>query len=324
MIKRILHCVDMQGGFMDPRCKELYVGGAQALIEKTNAFFDRIPQNHFDHAIFTYDTHFWFEYSSSPEAGIFPNIHCEFGTDGWRLSVFSTYPMNSGTPVWYVAKNEFDFWGKNKLTDKIKIVDQVVNDTTLRVFQDIMVEIGLNADNVKDVAELNPKTATQELKNYLGDTGSITVVPLNRYGHQSAYVYEQNGQRNALAFVYENVVAAYKNLFHYSQDVNTLKPGIHRDEFLKDIGSDTEVVIAGVASDYCVKQAMIGYLERGCQVVVMQDLVKGIGAQIDGVAQSDELKKYYESGQLRLQDSAEYLANAKKPAPSRHPAPRLN
>src|SRR5690606_6957301 len=96
--------------------------------------------------------------------------------------------------------------------------------------------------------------------------------------------------------------------FYYSQDINTLKPGVHRDEFLKDIGSDTEVVIAGVASDYCVKQAIVGYLERGAQVVVMQDLVKGIGAQIEEVAQSPELKLYYASGQLRLQSSEDYLA----------------
>lgn len=49
--------------------------------------------------------------------------------------------------------------------------------------------------------------------------------------------------------------------------------------------SDTEVYIMGVASDFCVKYAIIGYLQRGYHVTVVQDLCRGINKQIDEVAQ---------------------------------------
>lgn len=49
--------------------------------------------------------------------------------------------------------------------------------------------------------------------------------------------------------------------------------------------SDTEVYVMGVASDFCVKYAIIGYLQHGYQVRVLQDLCRGINKQIDEVVQ---------------------------------------
>lgn len=46
---------------------------------------------------------------------------------------------------------------------------------------------------------------------------------------------------------------------------------------------NTDVYVMGVASDYCVKYAIAGYLARGYNVVVLGDLCRGIERQIDDV-----------------------------------------
>lgn len=45
----------------------------------------------------------------------------------------------------------------------------------------------------------------------------------------------------------------------------------------------TDVYVMGVASDFCVKYAIWGYLQRGYSVFVLQDLCRGINEQIDDV-----------------------------------------
>ena len=50
---------------------------------------------------------------------------------------------------------------------------------------------------------------------------------------------------------------------------------------------NTDVFIMGVASDYCVKFAIAGYLARGFQVTVIDDLCRGIDRQMTDVV--DEL-----------------------------------
>lgn len=45
----------------------------------------------------------------------------------------------------------------------------------------------------------------------------------------------------------------------------------------------TDVYIMGVASDFCVKYAIVGYLQRGYSIFVLQDLCRGINEQIDDV-----------------------------------------
>lgn len=116
---------------------------------------------------------------------------------------------------------------------------------------------------------------------------------------------------------------AYANLFHVTKDGQTItQPGTARDTFMddNDVGADTEVVIAGVASDYCVHDAIRGYLKRGCKVVVLQDLTQGIGTDVEGraksgdileVVQLEEFKKFTESGRLRVATSDDYLEQIK-------------
>lgn len=53
----------------------------------------------------------------------------------------------------------------------------------------------------------------------------------------------------------------------------------------------THVYVMGVASDFCVKYAIKGYLDRGYHVTVLQDLCCGINKQIDEVVKEFDTKK---------------------------------
>ena len=65
----------------------------------------------------------------------------------------------------------------------------------------------------------------------------------------------------------------------------------------------TDVYVMGVASDFCVKYAIVGYLQRGYSVVVLQDLCRGINKQIDDVVKEFNNKniKLITSAQLQNQ-----------------------
>lgn len=115
----------------------------------------------------------------------------------------------------------------------------------------------------------------------------------------------------------------YDNLFKVTRSFNDLTPGVPRDEWLAQLGhpSGVPVVMAGVASDYCVKQAMQGYLERGHRLIVLTDLVAGIGGEHSD-APSGNIREVAEKlfpaalrkGQLRLMTSEQFLrANGMKP-----------
>ena len=233
MTKRILDIVDMQVDFMRADGK-LAVPGAEALIKRTNDFFKALPQGAFDLALFKYDTHFADEYPRSPESQSFPNIHCEYGTEGWSLAVDDA-ALRGKMPVHYMTKNTFNMWENNPLSDATKL--KFANDT------------------------------------------------------------EQK---------------AYANLYRMSDDRQVVKPGTLRDQFMKALAlgeDDVEVTLIGVASDFCVHDAILGYLERGATVNVVEDLVTGIGTPVPGRAASghiaDVLKlppfqQYVASGKVRL------------------------
>lgn len=211
-MNRILDIVDLTRGFVE-QGSDLPVGenreGAKEIIPNLNRFIHAIPPGYFDCALIKLDTHFSIEYGLSPESQAFPNIHCEYGTDGWKLS-FDPSPLKGKTPTYFMTKNTFDMWGTNP-------------------------------------------------------------VPL-----EALLAHHKQKTLEALPFKSDEERRAYQNLFHVTPDPACLDRGIHRDEFLKSIGPNTEVIMAGVASNFCVADAMMGYLERGAKVIVLKDLVKGI------------------------------------------------
>ncbi|MGM0422755.1 MAG: isochorismatase family protein [Pseudomonadota bacterium] len=108
---------------------------------------------------------------------------------------------------------------------------------------------------------------------------------------------------------------AYKNLFT-AQRWPQEDPAAKRDDFMDrfKIGKDTEVVMMGVAADFCVKDAILGYLKRGARVTVLEDMVQGIADDIKAVVQSEDLKKYTRTGQLRVTTSTQYKLDMDKEA----------
>lgn len=267
-MKRILDIVDASNGFMK-RGSDLPVGangeGAEELIERTNNFLQQIPDSAFSYILCKLDTHFGIEYGLSPESGPFPNIHCEYDTEGWRLAIDPSLSSLS-IPVYYMTKNAFDMWGDNPVP-----MDDLLRHHGVDDFEDL---------------------------------------PFN------------SGREKR----------AYENLFHVTTDSECLLPGTPRDEFLADIGPDTEVVLIGVASNFCDADAMIGYLERGARVTVLDDLVKGIpmgpegraalleiegidrteGGTMREVFETDRFAPYVQSGQLRLTTSDAFLLGLKR------------
>ncbi len=126
----------------------------------------------------------------------------------------------------------------------------------------------------------------------------------------------------------------YNNLRIVTTDRKCVDAGLARDAYFERVNEQTEVCVTGVASDYCVHDAMLGLLKRGASVVVLSDLVKGIGTPVEGRAPSgkiedvlklDVFKPFVEAGKLNVMTSKEYLAKLdneqkQKPKPKRRRA----
>ena len=256
MTVHILDVVDMQFDFMKSN-GGLYVPHAEALIDRTNVFFRTLKKGTFDLALFKYDTHFHSEYPNSPEQKDFPHIHCAYGEQGWDL-VVNDEILRKKMPVYYMAKNAFDMWQQNPISN-----------------------------------------------------------------------------RNTLKFKSVDEESAYDNLFHITTDPMVIQPGVLRDEFMRNVAGlgqrDVTVTMIGVASDFCVHDALLGYLQRGATVNVVEDLVAGIGTPVPNRAPTGHIIEvinlpvfdaYVKSGKLRLihtQDIINPGAVQPRPTPSAGP-----
>lgn len=79
----------------------------------------------------------------------------------------------------------------------------------------------------------------------------------------------------------EITVYSFPKAFH-------VKTTVDREEFFKTLETK-EIEVIGVASDFCVKWAIEGFLDRGFNVTVRRDMVKGIYETIEEV--SEKLSK---------------------------------
>ncbi|MBR5599116.1 MAG: cysteine hydrolase family protein [Alphaproteobacteria bacterium] len=61
----------------------------------------------------------------------------------------------------------------------------------------------------------------------------------------------------------------------------------------------TDVYLCGVLSDICVKQAMDGFLKKGANVFVIEDLCKGLNLQITDILQDEVYRPFIEAGKLK-------------------------
>ncbi len=105
-----------------------------------------------------------------------------------------------------------------------------------------------------------------------------------------------------------------------AQQLATATPaeGVEREAFMaaRNIGGGSVVMVMGVASDWCTRYAIEGYLKRGATVLVLEDLTRGIGGApsvAPNTGSSAEVAdkyftSYQKSGQLRLVQSRDVLA----------------
>jgi nicotinamidase/pyrazinamidase len=145
------------------------------------------------------------------------------------------------------------------------------------------------------------------------------IIPVYHMNKNEFSMWQHNGlPKDRVKFSSPEEERAYDNLFKVTSFFNDLTPGTPRDEWLDTLGvaKDVPVVMAGVASDFCVNWAIDGYLKRGHQVTLLTDLTAGIGGEHSPVASGtiEDVAKTvygeaYAKGQLRLMTSQQWLAH---------------
>ena len=71
--------------------------------------------------------------------------------------------------------------------------------------------------------------------------------------------------------------------------------------------NNKEVYLCGVLSEVCVYQAMKGLLKRGANVIIIEDLCKGINAQVSDILEHQDFQDVKENGQLKSITSAQFF-----------------
>ncbi len=83
-------------------------------------------------------------------------------------------------------------------------------------------------------------------------------------------------------------VTRYKRKDISATHNEAMEPDYARDDFFeKRMSGITHIIIFGVASDYCVKDAITGFLKRGYTVEVIENLTAGISRQMLQVAKEE-------------------------------------
>jgi nicotinamidase-related amidase len=342
----LLHVTDMQEDFVR---RALAVPGGEAVAANINQFMDDLPADVIDQTVFTYDTHPWFSYFSSPESLPFPAIHCEQGRIGWELAIDALKMESKSKEIFFAPKETFDFWA-DKATTNIVIKENAAPNSDMghAFFQKKMQDDGfafLSRDADRDAFAAAVGHDFDESGNY---NGEITVLPYDSSkskGLEGYYIRKSEKGSEIVALVDQKLVDVYNNIGTLTSDHECFEPVLERDESAYDM-KGTKVVMAGLATNFCVFDAMLGYLERGAKVFAIEDLMSGIPNGPDGrqalldltgvdrtetgdirdVLETEHFKKYVESGQLILTGSDDFLvfANAmvnKQPIIGRVPKP---
>jgi len=70
---------------------------------------------------------------------------------------------------------------------------------------------------------------------------------------------------------------------------------------------NTNVYLCGLLSDVCVQKAMNGFLKRGANVIVLDDLCQGIKKQISDILQEEPYRPFIEQGKLKSITTAQFF-----------------
>ncbi len=101
---------------------------------------------------------------------------------------------------------------------------------------------------------------------------------------------------------------AFASLNHVISSLNFdgSEQGVDRDSFFANYPPEKyEIYLMGVASDYCNRYAMEGYLKRNYKVNILTDLTKGIAVDTEAVCAEPLYKKYRDTQQLNLMLSSD-------------------
>jgi nicotinamidase-related amidase len=277
----LLHLTDMQGDFGATN-GGLFVPGGDGVATRINTFLDALEPGMVDASVVTFDTHFWFSYFSSPECIPFPAIHCENGKEGWDL-VIDTEKLSGKTDVYYGAKETFDFW-QDKATNNVDVrgIPTMTSNMAYMQFQSMM--------NDKGAQFLSPDVDRDTFGKAVGHDFDATLAPfggkvtvysypqeLEGKVREGFYVANDNGDVTVYALVNETQARLYNNIGQMTSDAECTQLRGTRDQIFNAQNLDGHVVaMTGLASNFCVFDAMLGYLERGAHVVVLEDLMAGI------------------------------------------------
>lgn len=287
----ILHVTDMQEDFGAKNGK-LFVPEGDVVAQGINDFMDQVRD--IDVTMVTFDSHFWFSYYSSPECLAFPEIHCEQDQSGWEL-VVDPSKMEGKSNVSYAPKETFNFW-EDKATTNVEVKEHGVISSPLgyaffeKAMQDkgaTFVERGVSRDDFGQAVGHDFDASGAPF------TGKVTVYPFDadKAGYkikEGFYITEGENGKEVTVVADKKLVDVYNNIGQITRDAECLDVISSRDyEF--EVNDDTKqdwdnltVIMTGLASNFCVFDAMEGYLKRGASVVVIEDLMRGIPNGAEG------------------------------------------
>lgn len=158
---------------------------------------------------------------------------------------------------------------------------------------------------------------------------AVDVAPLlkkARTFYMGKNIFDMWGKRDGsilaqdLAFRDTKDENAYLNLFYLTRDAGLQNPLGRLPDFI-DVqlkghyrNEPVEIVVMGVAADFCVRDAIKGYLDRGFNVTVLEDLTKGIVRPMDQVVRED-FKDALGAGKIRLVQADDFLDECRRPVP---------
>ena len=76
---------------------------------------------------------------------------------------------------------------------------------------------------------------------------------------------------------------------------------------LNDDWQNVNVYLCGLLSDICVQQAMNGFLKRGANVIIIDDLCQGAQKQISDILQEKTYRPFVEKGQLKSITTSQFF-----------------
>jgi len=103
----------------------------------------------------------------------------------------------------------------------------------------------------------------------------------------------------------ENIktVNIYKSTTNIWNEKNTY-------DILSQDWQNKEVYLCGVLSEICVYQALKGLIKRNANVIIIEDLCKGINAQISDILEHQDFQEHIKRGQLKSITSAQFFRTA--------------